>query len=29
MEHFRLASIKDLPVMKDIANKNEIGKQQD
>jgi hypothetical protein len=29
MEHFELGSIKDLPVMKDIAKKNEIGKQQD
>ena len=29
MEHFGLAFIKDLMVMKDIANNNEIGKQQD
>ena len=29
MEHFGLASIKDLLVMLDFINNNEIGKQQD
>ncbi|MDB5014528.1 MAG: chromosome segregation and condensation protein ScpB [Daejeonella sp.] len=29
MDHFGLASIKDLPIMNDIVNNNQIGKQQD
>ncbi|MDB5120375.1 MAG: scpB [Sphingobacteriales bacterium] len=29
MDHFGLASIKDLPIMNEITNNNQIGKQQD